>query len=229
MGSLGKSALIVIYLCRDRWMMLSTINKGKPLLKRTCLILFISLLNLIQLDEYLIALNTKVLQLIFCMCQKKCIIVLYSIMLQMLVHVDYTPNAWFACYRWEYIVLVLFVQLHVMGLVQIFLILIVTVEYHIITFLIRGSVFHIWIFSAELISVCVSLHECGSWWVWLENLHFSNCLLAISAQIFDWYSVLETCIGLEFLTGNLDWKLWSSNGNHISVEMVMFLQLQNFY
>ena len=41
-------------------------------------------------------------------------------MLQMLVHGDYTPNAWFECYRWEYIVLILFVPLHVMGLVQYF-------------------------------------------------------------------------------------------------------------
>ena len=39
--------------------------------------------------------------------------------------------------------------------------------------------------STELISVCVSLHECGSRSVWLENLQFSNCLFAISVWIFD--------------------------------------------
>ena len=58
--------------------------------------------------------------------------------------------------------------------------------------------------SDDLISVCVSLHECGSRWVSLENLQFSNCLLAISVRIFDWYSVLETCIW----TWTFDCELW---------------------
>ena len=40
---------------------------------------------------------------------------------------------------------------------------------------------------------------------------------------------LKLVLGLEFSTGNLDWKLGSSTGTHISVEMVMFLQLPNFY
>ena len=48
--------------------------------------------------------------------------------------------------------LVLFVQLHVMGLVQIFLIVIVHMEYHIIAFIVRDSVFQSWIVSAEFVS-----------------------------------------------------------------------------
>ena len=34
------------------------------------------------------------------------------------IHDDHRPNAQFACYRYEYMMLVLFAQLHVMGLGQ---------------------------------------------------------------------------------------------------------------
>ena len=133
-------------------------------------------------------------------------------MWQMLVHWDYTPNAWFACYRWEYFVLELFVQLHVFWFVQIFLIVIVNMEYHIVIFIVRDSVFQLWIISAEFVSSCfcwvqlqfVSLLKYNSRWVWLDHSQFSNCLLAILVQIFDWYSVLETCTG----TWTFDWELF---------------------
>ena len=62
----------------------------------------------------------------------------------------------------------------------------------------------IWFFSFLLSSFqFVSLHECGSRWVWFKNLKFSNCLLGISVWIFDWYTVLETCTG----TWIIDWEL----------------------
>ena len=57
-------------------------------------------------------------------------------MLQMLVHVDYTPNARFACYRWEYIEQIV----------------IVNIEYHIVIFIVIDSVLQICIVSAEFIS-----------------------------------------------------------------------------
>ena len=61
----------------------------------------------------------------------------------------------------------------------------------------------IWFFSFLQSSVqFVSLHECGSLWVSLENLQFSSSLIAISVRIFDWYSVLETCTG----TWIFDWE-----------------------
>ena len=46
--------------------------------------------------------------------------------------------------------LVLVVQLHVMGLAQSFMIVIVNMEYYIIVFIVRDSVFQLWIVSAEL-------------------------------------------------------------------------------
>ena len=131
-----------------------------------------------------------------------------------LVHADctcyscWTVGTWvwytkcmFACYRCEYIVLVLVVQLHVVGLAQSFLMVIVNMEYFIIIFIIRNSVFQIWIVSAELNSGCFFCGSCPSWWVWLENLSFSNGLLATSVCIFNLNSELETG------TGNLDLQL----------------------
>ena len=53
-------------------------------------------------------------------------------------------------YRCEYTVLVLVIQLYVMGLAQSFLIVIVNMEYYIIVFIVRDSVFQTWIVSAEL-------------------------------------------------------------------------------
>ena len=139
----------------------------------------------------------------------------------MLVHGYYTPNAWFVCYRYEYILLVLFVPLPVMGLVQYFglwlstwnivlsYLSFETRSFRYVSFLLSSFL----LISADLISVCVCLQECGSQWVWLENLQFSNCLLTISVWIFDLYSVLETCFGTWTFDRNLDWKLWSSTGN----------------
>ena len=49
---------------------------------------------------------------------------------------------------------VLFVQLNVMGLVQIFLIVIVNMECNIIVFIIRDLVSQSWIVSAEFVSSC---------------------------------------------------------------------------
>ena len=46
--------------------------------------------------------------------------------------------------------LVLVVQLHVIGLAQSFLIVIVNMEYYIIVFIVRDLVFQIWIVSAGL-------------------------------------------------------------------------------
>ena len=50
--------------------------------------------------------------------------------------------------------LVLVVQLHVVGLGQSFLIVIVNMEYYIIVFIVRDLVFQTWIVSAELNSRC---------------------------------------------------------------------------
>ena len=50
--------------------------------------------------------------------------------------------------------LVLVIQLHVLGLAQSFLIVIVNMEYYITVFIIHDSVFQTWIVSAELNSVC---------------------------------------------------------------------------
>ena len=46
----------------------------------------------------------------------------------------------------------LFVPLHVMVMVQIFLIMIVNLEFYIIVFIVRDSVFQLWIVSAEFVS-----------------------------------------------------------------------------
>ena len=67
--------------------------------------------------------------------------------------------------------------------------------------------------SADLISVCISLQECGSQVSLIGEYAVLYCLLAILVWLFDWYSVLELVLGLELSTGNLDWKLWSSTGN----------------
>ena len=61
--------------------------------------------------------------------------------------------------------------------------------------------------------ICSSLTVCSQFWY-----EFSTGI-----------RYLKLLLGLEFLNGNLDGKLWSSTGTHISVEMVMFLQLPNFY
>ena len=150
-------------------------------------------------------------------------------LLQMLVHWDYTPKAWFACYSWVYVVLVIFVQLHVMELVQYFLIVIVNMEYHIIIFIVRDSVFQIWIISAEFI---FSLFLCIS--VVHGEFDWKICSSPTVCSQFQYESStgtrhLKLVLGLEFSTGNLDWKSGSSTETHTSDEMVMFLQLPNLY
>ena len=152
----------------------------------------------------------------------------WRLMLQMLVHVDYTPNAWFACYRWEYIVLVIFLQFQVMELVQYLVIVIVNMEYYIIIFIVRNSVFQLWIVSAEfgssrfcrvqfILFLCMSavhgefdLRICSSLALWSQF----RCESSTGTRY------LKLVLGLEFSTRNMDWKLWSSTGTHISVDVV---------
>ena len=93
------------------------------------------------------------------------------------------------------------------GIGTIFRIVIVNMEYYIIVFIVRDSVFQIWILSAELNSGCFFTFN-GEFD--LENWPFSTDLLATSVWIFNLNSELETC------TGNLDLQL----GTHISVDMV---------
>ena len=71
-------------------------------------------------------------------------------LLQVLIHGYGTSNAQFACYRCEYIVLVLVVQLHVIGLVQSFLIVIVNIECNIIVLIVRDSLFQFGLFMLNL-------------------------------------------------------------------------------
>ena len=73
-----------------------------------------------------------------------------------LVHDDYRPNAQFACYRYEYMMLVLFAQLHVMGLTIIFLIVTMNMEYHIKVLITRNFVFQRSIFSVLISFLLVS-------------------------------------------------------------------------
>ena len=96
--------------------------------------------------------------------------------------------------------LVLFVQLHVMGLVQYFLIVIVNMEYHIIVFIVRDSVFLL--ISAVPCEfdcrICSSLTVCsqfqyesstGTRYLKLVlGLEFSTEELGLETWIFNWDS-----------------------------------------
>ena len=141
-----------------------------------------------------------------------------------LVHEDHMTwglhnKSWFTCYRYGYIVLVLVVQLHVMGLVEscswlwLWTWNMILLYFSLVKCFRYGSFLLnlVLLVPAELISVCVSLHEYGSLWVWLENLKFSNCLLAISVQIFDLNSELETCTGTRIFDYELGLKTWIFN------------------
>ena len=60
--------------------------------------------------------------------------------------------------------------------------------------------------------------------VWISFLRIS--VSSISIGIFDWYMVLETCIG----TRIFNWEVELEHGHtHLSVEIVKFLQLPNPY
>ena len=135
-------------------------------------------------------------------------------------------------------VLLLFVQLHVMGLVQQFLIVIVNMEYHIIVFIVRDLVFQICIVSAEFYSSRFCWVIFKFVFLWMSAVHgefdWRICSSPTVCSQFRYESSTDTrylklALGLEFSNRNLDWKLQSSTGTHISVEMVMFLQLANFY
>ena len=97
-------------------------------------------------------------------------------------------------------------DLHVMGLVQSFLIVIVNMEYYIIIFIICDSVFQTWIVSAELNSGCFFAVNGEFDWRICHSLKVCSQLLYGSYL----NSELETC------TGNLDLQL----GAHISFDMV---------
>ena len=101
----------------------------------------------------------------------------------------------------------------------IFLIVTANMDYHIIVLITPDFVFQTSRFFSFLLSflqfefLCMSAVQ-GE--LWLENVQFSNCLIATSTRIFD----LNSGLGL---------RLESSTGTHISVEVVMFLQLPNSY
>ena len=102
-----------------------------------------------------------------------------------------------------------------MGLVQYSLIVIVNMEYHIIVFIVRDSVFLCMnaVHGEFDCRICSSLTVCSQFWY----------------ESSTGTQYLKLVLGFESSTGNLDWKLLSSTGTHISVEKVMFLQLPNFY
>ena len=138
-------------------------------------------------------------------------------------------NARFTCYRCEYIVLFLVVQLCGMGLAQSCSWWWLRTWHMILSYLsfatrcFRYGSFLlnlVLLVSAELISVCVYLHDCGSRWVWFENFSSLTVCSQFLYQSSTWIWNFKLVLGLEFSTGNMDWKLWSSTGTHISVDMV---------
>ena len=107
-------------------------------------------------------------------------------------HGDYIPTARVACYRSEYIVSTYLYNWMLWDGTILFLIVIVNMEWCYRIYLSRLGVSDMdricWIwFLSFLLSYLqfVSLQECGSRWIWLENLQFSNCLLATLVRILD--------------------------------------------
>ena len=122
--------------------------------------------------------------------------------------------------------LVLFVQLQVMGLLH--MILIVKIEYHIILFIVRDSVFQLWVVSAEFVSVCIysqfsvsAVHGEFDWRICSSPTVCSQ--FRYESSTGTWY--LKLVLELEFSTGNLHWKLGSSTETHTCE----FCRLQTMY
>ena len=116
----------------------------------------------------------------------------WTICILRLVHDDHRPNAQFACYRYDYTVLVLFAQIACYGIgTIIFLIVTVSMEYHIIVlitcnFVFQRSIVSVWIsfllVSAVLFAVWVSIRVYRS----LEVVGVTICHpFAISAASFE--------------------------------------------
>ena len=100
-------------------------------------------------------------------------------------------------FRWEYIVLVLFVQLPGMGLIQYFWLWL--------------STWNIILSRLSFETQCFSLDR----FCWICSFSF-----LMSTQY------LKLVLGVELSTGNLDWKQGSSTGTHKSVELVIFYDWQ---
>ena len=119
-------------------------------------------------------------------------------MLQMLVPGDYTPNAWFCMLQVGVHCAGIICTIAYYGIGIIFWIVIVNMEYYIIVFIVRDSVFQIWTIFAELnsgcffvvhgefdwrifrsLTVCSQLRDGSSTWI-------RNLKLVLGTWIFNW-------------------------------------------